>query len=96
MPTLNVFVRDKATGQPIGNARVLGLTKNQIIDPPTRQTSGDGGANLYFQGPAFHPPVAVTLAVDAPGYAPASTNDQPILFGEADVNYTIELDPSFG
>lgn len=92
MPTLNVYVKDKATGQGIGNARVLGLTRNQIIDPPTRQTSGDGGANLYYQGPPFDPPVAVTLAVDAPGYAPGSTNDQPILFGSEDVNFTIELD----
>jgi hypothetical protein len=93
MPTLNVFVKDKTTGAPIGNARVVSLTKNQIIDPPTRQTSGDGGANLYFQGPPFVPPVAVTLAVDAAGYAPGSTNDQPILFGSEDVTYTIALDP---
>lgn len=93
MPTLNVFVKDKSTGAPIGNARVVGLTKNQIIDPPVRQTSGDGGANLYYQGPAFNPPVAVSLAIDAPGYAPGSTNDQPILFGAEDVNFTIELDP---
>lgn len=93
--TLNVYVKDKKTGAPIGNARVVGLTKNQIIDPPTRQTSGDGGANLYYQGPAFNPSVEVSLAVDAAGYAPGSTNDKPILFGSSDVNYTIELEPSF-
>lgn len=93
--TLNVFVKDAATGQGIGNARVVALTKNQIIDPPTRQTSGDGGCNLYFQGPPFTPPVAVTLAVDAAGYAPGSTNDQPILLGSQDVTYTLTLTPSF-
>lgn len=90
--TLNVYVKDRKTGQGIPNARVVGLTKNQIIDPPVRQTSGDGGANLYFNGPPFDPPVAVSLAVDAPGYAPGSTNDQPILLGSSSVDYTIELD----
>lgn len=89
--TLNVYV--KCNGVGIGNARVVGLTKNQIIDPPTRQTSGDGGANLYYQGPAFDPPVEVSLMVDAAGYVPWSTNDKPIMLGSSDVNYDVELTP---
>jgi hypothetical protein len=92
--TLNVYVKDRVTGIGIGNARVQGLTRNQIIDPPVRQTSGDGGANLYYHGPGFVPPVDVTLIVDAVGYAPWSTNDQPIHFGTHDVDYIVELEPS--
>jgi hypothetical protein len=91
--TLNVFVKDKLTGQPVSTARVIALTRNQIIDPPVRQVSGDGGANLYFQGPDFSPPVAVSLAVDAPGYAPYSTEDKPILFSTGVVNFEVFLDP---
>jgi len=90
--TLNVYVKDRATGLGIGNARVQGLTRNQIIDPPVRQTSGDGGANLYYQGPGFVPPVDVTLIVDAAGYAPWSTGDQPIHFGVHNIDYTLYLD----
>jgi hypothetical protein len=91
--TLNVYVKDATSGSGVGTARVIALTKNQIIDPPTRQTSGDGGANLYFEGPPFTPPIAVSLAVDAPGYAPWSTNDQPIMLGSDPVNYVVNLQP---
>ena len=58
--TLNVFVKD-GSGNPVAGARVTALTKNQIIDPPVRYSQGDGGCNLYYQGPAFDPPVAVSL-----------------------------------
>ena len=88
--TLNVFVKDQ-NGQPVANARVVGLTRNQIIDPPTRFTSGDGGANLYYRGPVFNPPVAVSLVVDAPGYAPYCSADQPILLGQSDINFNVVL-----
>ena len=93
MVTLDVFVLDKITELPIGNARVVGLTRNQIIDPPVRQTSGDGGANLYFQGPPFNPPIAVSLAVDAAGYIPWSTEDEPIMLGASNVRYEVHLTP---
>lgn len=90
MPTLNVFCKD-ANGNPVQGARVTALTKNQIIDPPVRYTQGDGGCNLYFNGPAFMPPVAVSLIIDAPNFKPFCTADHPILFGSADVDYQAVL-----
>lgn len=92
--TLNVYVTDES-GVGIGGARVVALTKNQIIDPPTRLTSGDGGCNLYFNGPAFNPPIAVSLAIDADGYQPWCIQDAPIQFGAVSVDYRITLKRSF-
>lgn len=89
--TLNVFVRDGQTGEGIGDARVVALTRDQIIDPPTRQTSGDGGCNLYYQGPAFDPPIMVSLTVDAAGYVPWSTSANPIPLGKDSIDYHVEL-----
>ncbi|HMF93295.1 MAG TPA: hypothetical protein VKE96_03340 [Vicinamibacterales bacterium] len=88
--TFNVFVKSDA-GSPVAGARVTALSRNQLIDPPTRYTSGDGGANLYFQGPEISPAAAVTLLVDAAGYAPWCSQDQPVSLGTADVNYAIVL-----
>jgi hypothetical protein len=88
--TFNVFVKNGA-GAPVADARVTALSRNQVIDPPTRLTSGDGGANLYFQGAALNPAVAVTLLVDAAGYAPWCTQDQPVSLGSTDVNYNVVL-----
>src|SRR5262249_30965937 len=88
--TFNVFVKSDA-GAPVPGARVTALSRNQIIDPPTRLTSGDGGANLYFQGAELNPAVAVTLLVDAAGYAPWFSQDAPVAFGNADVNYNVVL-----
>ena len=93
--TFNVFVKDVNTNNGIPNARVTALTRNQIIDPPVRQTSGDGGCNLYYQGPSFNPPVAVSLIIDAEGYAPWSTEDAPIQLGSNTINYNAFLKPSF-
>jgi len=90
--TFNVFVKNDG-GAPVANARVTALTRNQVIDPPTRITSGDGGANLYFQGAEFSPALAVTLLVDAAGYAPWCTQDQPASLGSVDVNYNVVLRP---
>src|SRR5262245_52576601 len=88
--TFNVFVKSDA-GAPVADARVTALSRNQVIDPPTRLTSGDGGANLYFQGAELNPAVAVTLLVDAAGYAPWCTQDQPVSLGKMDVNYQVVL-----
>lgn len=90
MPTLNVFVKD-ASGNPVAGARVTCLTKNQIIDPPLRYSQSDGGCNLYYEGPAFEPPVAVSLLIDAPGFKPFCTAAEPIQFGAQDVNYLAVL-----
>lgn len=90
MPTLNVFVRD-GNGNPVPGARVTALTKNQIIDPPVRYTQGDGGCNLYFNGPAFMPPVSVSLIIDAPNFKPFCTADHPIQFGAQDIDYPAVL-----
>jgi hypothetical protein len=91
--TLNVYVKDKVTGHPISTARVVALTKNQAIDPPSRMVSGDGGANLYFQGPDFKPPLSVTLLVDAPGYIPWCSATDPTQFAGGTVNVEVLLDP---
>lgn len=96
MVTFNVFVKDKATLQGIGDARVVALGHDQrmtSIDPPVRQTSGDGGCNLYFQGPPFSPPMKVSLAIDAVGYAPWSNADQPVVLADGDVTTEVLLTP---
>lgn len=90
MPTLNVFVHD-TTGRPVAGARVVAVTRNAVIQPSTRLTQGDGGCNLYFQGPAFNPPVMVDLIVDAEGFKPWCTAANPIAFGTEDINYQIDL-----
>lgn len=67
--TLNVYVKS-TDGQPIEGARVFAyIPASAAINPPTRLTSGDGGANLYFQGPPLHGQ-KVTILVDAAGYRP--------------------------
>jgi hypothetical protein len=93
MITFNVFVKDQNTGSPIAGARVTALTKNQIIDPPVRLTSGDGGCNLYFQGPEFTPDIQVSLNVDAAGYTPWCTEDHPVQLGRQNVDYEVRLVP---
>lgn len=92
MITFNVFVKDR-TGHPIPGARVTALTKNQIIDPPVRLTSGDGGCNLYLNGPEFNPPIAISLNVDAAGFKPWCTEDHPITLGSSSIDYPVALDP---
>lgn len=86
MPTLNIFVKD-SSGNAVAGARVACITKNASILPATRYTQSDGGCNLYFAGPAFDPPLEVDLVVDAAGFKPYCTADQPILFGASDINY---------
>lgn len=88
--TLNVYVRD-SQGNGIPGARVVIITKNASIQPCTRLTSGDGGCNLYFEGPPFSPPLLVDIAVDAAGYIPWCTADSPIVFGGKDINYVLQL-----
>jgi len=68
------------------------LTKNASILPATRYTSGDGGCNLYFQGPAFTPPLEVDVMVDAAGFKPWCSADAPILFGKVDVDVQVSLE----
>lgn len=90
--TLNVYVTD-TLGNGIPDARVTILTRNQIIDPPVRQTSGDGGANLYYRGPAFTPPIPVTILVDAAGFRPYSTADTPVQLGATSIDHRVVLTP---
>lgn len=90
MPTLNVFVKD-TSGQPVAGARVTAITPNAIIQPASRYTQGDGGCNLYYQGPTFNPPILVDLLVDADGFRPFCTAATPISFGQHDIDYQVVL-----
>lgn len=92
MITLNVFVKDGLTGLGIGDARVGIITRNASIQPCTRLTSGDGGANLYFNGPPFNPPLTVDIFVDAAGYKPWCTADAPIILGTTNIDYIVNLE----
>lgn len=93
MLTWNVYVKDATTGKPVEGAVVEAITPgSSAINPPTRYTSGDGGANLYYQGPPLFG-VKATLKVDAAGYAPWTTADTPISLGDGQIDTPVSLTP---
>lgn len=79
--TIDVFVLDDTTSIGVANARVTVLSDPPgAIARPIRTTSGDGGVNLWKEGPAFPPGTVLNLAIDAAGYAPfATAAEQPIV-----------------
>lgn len=90
MPTLNIYVKDQ-NQQPVAGARVAIITKNASILPATRYTEGDGGCNMYFQGPPFSPPLEVDVLVDADGFKPFCTGVGALMFGQDDINFQVML-----